>query len=65
MNASHMLALADCLESNEETTLGFTDSRLAAVALRIVAGVVDAANDNADLRPALAACVGVSAACGA
>jgi hypothetical protein len=69
MDASHILALADCLTENEETILGPSDSRLAAAALRIVAGndalmKLIAAN-GADLRPDIAVRVDATAAGGA
>lgn len=40
--AAHALALAECLDGNEETTLGPTDSRLAVVALRHYRAFIDA-----------------------
>lgn len=39
MNANYLSDLADCLTTREETTLGLTDSRVAAAALRVVAAL--------------------------
>lgn len=42
MNTAHMTNLAGSLSGDHETTLGPTDSALAAAALRIVASLADA-----------------------